>query len=36
MPGGLKRYNGKGDLHSITFSCYRRLPGSAIIFKVNQ
>jgi putative transposase len=26
MPTGLKRYNGKGDLHFITFSCYRRLP----------
>jgi hypothetical protein len=26
MPTGLKRYNGKGDLHFITFSCYRRMP----------
>jgi putative transposase len=26
MPAGLKRYYGKGDLHSITFRCYRRLP----------
>jgi putative transposase len=26
MPSGLKRYYGKGDLHFITFSCYRRLP----------
>jgi len=26
MPTGLKRYYGKGDLHFITFSCYRRLP----------
>jgi putative transposase len=26
MPDGLKRYYGKGDLHFITFSCYRRLP----------
>jgi putative transposase len=26
MPTGLKRYCGKGDLHFITFSCYRRLP----------
>jgi putative transposase len=26
MPVGLKRYCGKGDLHFITFSCYRRLP----------
>jgi putative transposase len=26
MPTGLKRYFGKGDLHFITFSCYRRLP----------
>jgi putative transposase len=26
MPGGLKRHYGKGDLHFITFSCYRRLP----------
>jgi len=26
MPRGLKRYYGKGDLHFITFSCYRRLP----------
>ena len=26
MPAGLQRYYGKGDLHFITFSCYRRLP----------
>ncbi len=26
MPVGLKRYYGKGHLHFITFSCYRRLP----------
>jgi len=26
MPVGLKRYYGKGNLHFITFSCYRRLP----------
>jgi putative transposase len=26
MPAGLKRFYGKGDLHFITFSCYRRLP----------
>src|SRR5271163_4979007 len=26
MPAGLKRYYGQGDLHFITFSCYRRLP----------
>jgi len=26
MPAGLKRYYGKGDLHFITFSCYRRWP----------
>ena len=26
MPKGLRRYYGKGDLHFITFSCYRRLP----------
>jgi hypothetical protein len=26
MPAGLKRCYGKGDLHFITFSCYRRLP----------
>ena len=26
MPRGLRRYYGKGDLHFITFSCYRRLP----------
>ena len=25
MPGMLKRYYGKGDLHFITFCCYRRL-----------
>jgi len=25
MPRGLKRYYGRGDLHFITFSCYRRL-----------
>ena len=26
MPRNLKRYNGRGDLHFVTFSCYRRLP----------
>jgi hypothetical protein len=26
MPEGLRRYYGKGHLHFITFSCYRRLP----------
>ena len=26
MPRGLKRYYGKGDLHFVTFSCYRKLP----------
>ena len=26
MPKNLKRYNGRGDLHFVTFSCYRRLP----------
>ena len=26
MPKGLKRYYGEGDLHFLTFSCYRRLP----------
>src|SRR5437660_10961164 len=26
MLTGLKRYYGRGDLHFITFSCYRRLP----------
>jgi REP-associated tyrosine transposase len=26
MPKGLKRYQGRGDLHFLTFSCYRRLP----------
>jgi len=26
MPTGLKRYYGRGHLHFITFSCYRRLP----------
>lgn len=26
MPEGLRRYYGRGDLHYITFSCYRRLP----------
>ncbi len=26
MPVGLRRYYGKGHLHFITFSCYRRLP----------
>src|SRR5262245_39658779 len=26
MPAGLKRYYGRGDLHFVTFSCYRRLP----------
>ena len=25
MPRGLKRYYGQGDLHFVTFSCYRRL-----------
>lgn len=26
MPKNLKRYYDRGDLHFITFSCYRRLP----------
>ena len=26
MPKSLKRYYGRGDLHFLTFSCYRRLP----------
>ena len=26
MPAGLKRLYGRGHLHFITFSCYRRLP----------
>jgi putative transposase len=26
MTAGLKRFYGRGDLHFITFSCYRRLP----------
>ena len=26
MPRKLKRYYGRGDLHFVTFSCYRRLP----------
>ena len=26
MPSGLKRIYGKGHLHFLTFSCYRRLP----------
>jgi putative transposase len=26
MPEGLKRYYGRGELHFLTFSCYRRLP----------
>jgi putative transposase len=26
MPTMLKRYYGRGDLHFLTFSCYRRLP----------
>ena len=26
MPRGLKRFYGSGDLHFITFSCYRRMP----------
>ena len=26
MPENLKRYYGHGDLHFLTFSCYRRLP----------
>jgi len=26
MPKNLKRYSGRGDLHFLTFSCYRRLP----------
>src|SRR2546423_15100214 len=25
MPRGLKRYYGQGDLHFVTFGCYRRL-----------
>jgi putative transposase len=26
MPKGLNRYYGRGELHFVTFSCYRRLP----------
>ena len=26
MPIGLKRHYGRGDLHFLTFNCYRRLP----------
>jgi putative transposase len=26
MPKKLKRYYGRGELHFVTFSCYRRLP----------
>lgn len=26
MPSGLKRFQQAGDLHFITFSCYRREP----------
>src|SRR6266851_9121873 len=26
MPKNLERYYGRGDLHFLTFSCYRRLP----------
>jgi putative transposase len=26
VPNGLKRYYGRGELHFLTFSCYRRLP----------
>jgi putative transposase len=26
MPKGLRRYNGNGHLHFVTFSCYQRLP----------
>src|SRR5216683_1146827 len=26
VPRRLKRYYGQGDLHFVTFSCYRRLP----------
>ena len=26
MPRGLKRFYGSGDLHFVTFSCYRRQP----------
>jgi hypothetical protein len=26
MPKGLTRYYGRGHLHFLTFSCYRRLP----------
>jgi putative transposase len=26
MPKNLKRYYGRGDLHFVTFNCYRRIP----------
>ena len=26
MPKGLKRFYGRGELHFLTLSCYRRLP----------
>ncbi len=36
MPRNLKRYSGEGDLHFITFSCYRRLPLLASAAARNQ
>ena len=35
MPKRLHRYYGKGDLHFITFSCYRRLPLLGTVFARN-
>ena len=35
MPKGLKRYNGMGDLHFLTFSCYRRLDFLGSVYAKN-
>jgi putative transposase len=35
MPKKLKRYYGRGELHFVTFSCYRRLALLATAFARN-
>jgi putative transposase len=35
MPKKLKRYYGRGELHFVTFSCYRRLPLLATAYARN-
>lgn len=35
MPKNLNRYYGRGELHFVTFGCYRRLPLLATAYALN-